>query len=103
MSLTAPAPTAVTVNFEQEVVKLVVMTDHYLGDSRELNRVSKELMSTAPSFIAAKGCGGSVSKVIVKVRRANVLWTYDLERAVRSELATHRSNFGQVQLQVERY
>ena len=76
------------INFEQEIMKVVVGTKAHLGDME----VRDELMETAPSYIARMANG--VSEVVVSVRTSNDLWSFELEDAVRAELATHRSNTG---------
>lgn len=99
MSGTVTAP--VVIHFEQKIVMMVVETRAYLENSRYHTRVLDELMETAPSYIARMANG--VSEVVVNVRRGNVLWSMDLEDAVRAEVATHRSSTGApVRLRVNR-
>lgn len=85
------------INFEQEIMKVIVGTKAHLGDME----VRDELMETAPSYIARMASG--VREVVVSVRTSNDLWSSELEDAVRAELATHRSNNGaSVRLKVVR-
>ena len=99
MSATVTAP--VVVNFEQEIVKMATSTKKLLANSRDHTLIQTELMTTAPGYIARLACG--VHEVVVLVRKGNDLWSPELERAVRAEVATHRSpNAAPVRLKVVR-
>jgi len=90
------------VNFEQDIVRLVMGTKLLLKNSKERTEFAIELNQTTPSLVASKAC--DVHEVVVKVRRGNDLWSPQLENAVRDEVAAHKSpNMAPVRLKVERY
>jgi hypothetical protein len=90
------------VNFEQDVVQMVQRLKKALKFTKDDPQFMSELMETTPGFVARLAC--DTHEVVVRVRKGNDLWSPALERAVRDEVATHKSpNMAPVRLKVERY